>query len=386
MKGLLTGLALLPCLCPKAQAQIHSIDPTPRFMLKPPVRLTLLTAPAEPRGPRPFSLAQAAPTRDEAAVLLGVARQTMQFSQQRESGARAPLPLAGHLSRTRVRTIRIEGLLPVDDRASFRLGWSGAKYSNRNANVTAAYSNANLRAKDWLQPHAALHWTATKNLWLRAAYDESLRAYADVSMSGPLGLRREDFRQLQDRLRPERHRRMTIGAGWSAAPGFRVALDVYRGRLDDRLTFAEGSALPVNHGSARLLGGMMTAAHQVAPSIGWSLRYSHARVEQLDGDVAQERRLAGEGYWQVGAWRASLSAAHTSAAALIDPGAASDRAIRLSAAVSFQPPSLPGLAVGLRITDPDRLASSAFLAPDAPLGLRAQDQARGFLLSASLLW
>lgn len=82
MKGLLTGLALLACLCPIAQAQIHSIDQTPRFTLKPPVRLTLLTAPAEPRGPRPFSLAQAAPTRDEAAVLLGVARQTMQFSQQ----------------------------------------------------------------------------------------------------------------------------------------------------------------------------------------------------------------------------------------------------------------------------------------------------------------
>ena len=157
MIGRIAGAALLAGFCPAAQAQIHSIDQTARFSLKPPVRMTLLRpddrAAARPAG---LDLRQTPPPREEAAVDVRVVRQTLQFSQQRASGTPATGPIAPHLSRTRVRTIQVEGLLPIDERTRLRLGWSGAKYSNRNANVTAAYSNANLRAKDWFQPHAAL--------------------------------------------------------------------------------------------------------------------------------------------------------------------------------------------------------------------------------------
>lgn len=384
MKHLFGGLALLPCLCPMAQAQIHSIDQTAGFRLKPPMRLTLLRAPTDNARRTSFDLNENAPARDEAAILLSVARQTLQFSQQRESGTRLMTPLAGHLSRTRIRTFRVEGVLPIDERASLRLGWSGAKYSNRNANVTAAYSDANLRAKDWFQPHVALHWAAGRDLLLRAVYSERLRAYADIGMNGPLGLAREDFRQFQSLLRPERHRRMQFGADWAATPALRLSVDFHGGRLEDRLAFAERSALPVNRGSADLQGGAIEALHQLTPALNWSVRYSHARVDRLNGGAAQERQLAIGGVWHAGPWRASFRVARNSAPALLLPEDVGNRSLRLSAAISCQPPIMPGLTLGLRLTDPDRLASSVFTAPDTPLGLRAQAQARSLLLSASL--
>lgn len=384
MKPLLAGLALLPCLCPSALAQIHSIDQTARFTLKPPVRLTLLRVPARLRRAAPLMSTDAPPARDEAAVTFSIARQTMQFSQQRESGARAATPLAGHLSRTRVRTLRVEGVLPVDDRATLRLGWSGGKYSNRNANATAAYTNANLRSKDWFQPYAALHWAAGRDLLLRAAYDESLLAYADIGMSGPLALTREDFRALQGELRPERHRHLTFGADWAVTPALRMSLDLYGGRLSDRLAFADGSALPFNRGSADLRGGILTATHRLTPHFSWSLRYGRAIVDRVEGSTAHETQFAAEGRWQAGPWRASLRAARATTPALLSPTDLHDRPIRVSAAVSCQPAAAPGLTIGLRLADPDRLASSIFTSPVAPLGLRAQDQARSVMLSASL--
>ncbi|MCI4591750.1 hypothetical protein MOK15_16825 [Sphingobium sp. BYY-5] len=387
MTRFLAGLALLPSLCPAAQAQIHSIDQTARFTLKPAFRLSLPgAAPASPPRPEQITLREARPTRAETAILFSVARRTMQFSQQRESGTRATASLAAHLSRTHVRTIRVEGMMPVDEHSSLLFGWSGAKYSNRNANVTAAYSNANLRAKDWFQPHAALHWAAWRGLLLRAAYDENLLAYADIGMSGPLGLTREDFRRFQSGLHPERHRRVRFDADWTTTPDLRLSLTLYGGRLEDRLTFAEGSALPINRGSADLQGGAITATHRVTPALGWSLRYSHARVDRLDGGSAQERQLAVEGIWETGPWRASLRAARTSRPALLLPGDQHERPVRLSAAISCQPPAVPNLTLGLRLADPDRLASSAFTTPAAPLGLRAQDQARVLLFSTNLVW
>jgi hypothetical protein len=385
MKRWITGLALLPCLCPAAQAQIHSIDQTARFALKPAVRLTALRAgdmPVPRSTPRGFT--DAPPGRDEAAIAISVARQTLQFSQQRASGLIAAMPLASHVSRTRIRTVQIESLLPVDNRTSLRLGWSGAKYSNRNANVTAAYSNANLRAKDWFQPHAALLWSARDDLLLQASYDETMFAYADVGMSGPLGLAREDFRRLQAALRPERHRRMRVGAEWTATPGLRLGLDFFGGRLDDRMLFADGGALPANRGSADVQGGAIMATQRLTPTISCSLRYALARIDRLGGDAAQEQQVAAEGRWQAGPWRASLRAAHVSAPALLLPGEDGGRSLRLSAAIAYEPPVTPGLTIGLRLADPDRLASSSFSATAAPVGLRAQDQARSLLLSASL--
>ncbi|NWK97653.1 TonB-dependent receptor [Sphingobium lactosutens] len=324
------------------------------------------------------------PARDEAAVIFIVARKTIQFSQQRESGARAAMPLAGHLSRTRVRTIKVEGVLPMDDRTILRLGWSGGKYSNRNANATAAYSNANLRASDWFQPHAALHLAAGRNVLLRASYDENLLAYADIGMSGPLALTREDFRAMQAHLRPERHRRLAFGADWAVAPALRLSFDVYDGRLMDRLTFADGGALPVNRGSADLRGLILAATHRPTPHFNWSLRYGRAIVNRIEGGMVHETQLAAEGQWHAGPWRASLRAARTSTPALLLPTDIHDRSIRVRAAISCQPVATPGLTLGLRIADPDRQASSSFTASDAPLGLRAQDQARSLMLSASL--
>ena len=42
------------------------------------------------------------------------------------------------------------------------------------------------------------------------------------------------------------------------------------------------------------------------------------------------------------------------------------------------------MTLALRLADPDRLASSSFMGEGAPLGVRAQDQARSLLLSAKL--
>jgi len=385
MIGRIAGAVLLAGFCPAAQAQIHSIDQTARFSLKPPVRMTLLRpddrAAARPAG---LDLRQTPPPREEAAVDVRVVRQTLQFSQQRASGTLAIGPIAPHLSRTRVRIIEVEGLLPIDKRARLRLGWSGAKYSNRNANVTAAYSNANLRAKDWFQPHAALLWSARADLELQAGYDEALLGYADVGMSGPLALTREDFRRVQSMLRPERHRRMRVGANWTAAPGTSIGIDLYGGRLDDRLSFGAGGALPVNHGSADVQGGVISASRQLGPTIRCALRYALTRVDRLGGGAAQEAQLAAEGQWQAGPWRASLHAARSSAPALLTGPDADDRALRLSAAIAYQPPRAPGMTLALRLADPDRLASSSFMGEGAPLGVRAQDQARSLLLSAKL--
>ena len=81
---------------------------------------------------------------------------------------------------------------------------------------------------------------------------------------------------------------------------------------------------------------------------------------------------------------ASLRAARSSAPALLTGPDADDRALRLSAAIAYQPPRAPGMSLALHLADPDRLASSSFMGEGAPLGLRAQDQARSLLLSAKL--
>lgn len=384
---LLFALALPP-VCGNAQAQVPAIEQGIGFSLKPratPIRLS----PASAAIGRTDSFA-AGPGRvaaDDHAHDMRIAaqRQTRRFvagAVGAPDGAGTALVVQ---PRSRVTRLLVEDHLPIGDHVTAMLGWQGVRLSNRNANVTVGAGDDRLRARDWFLPRAALRIDATPTLGLAVDYAETLLGYADTGLAGPLGLTREAFRTLRDNLRPETRSRVRLTADWTPDQSFGLTAHAYGGRLDDRLSFLDRGYLPVNGGSARIEGGSLTARHRLSPHLRWSLRYDAARVRVSGGIMRSERNLAVEGAWTDGPWRATVRAARNSAPAL---AAGRQRPLRVEAGLDYAAASLClcPLRLAARLTDPDRLASSA-LGGDQPAGVvRAADQARALMLSAALDW
>lgn len=314
-------------------------------------------------------------------VQVAVQRQTRRFTM---TDTAAPLSLAT-LPRSRFTRYAVEDRLPIGDHIMASIGWQGIKLSNRNANVTVGAGNERLRARDWFLPRAAMVVRPSPDLSMTLDYRETLRAYGETGIAGPLGLTYEDFRALRHNLKPETHSRMQARADWTPLPNLTLSLAAQGGRLDDRIAFVGQGTLPINSGSARIQGVILGASQQLSPRLRWSIRYSEARLHISDEDMARENSLSVEGLWEDGPWRVTARAARNSAPAL-EPR--HHRPLRMEAGMDYAIAHVARrpLRLAARLTDPDRLASTAFALDGPPGPLRAADQAHSLMVSAFLDW
>lgn len=319
------------------------------------------------------------PADDRTDVLeIALRRQKRQFVREE------PSPVApGFNPRSRMVLLTVEDRVPLNGQLTAMIGFQGVKLNNESVNVTAMSRDDRLRARDWFMPRAAITLAPGPDLALTASYREILRGFGETGHSGPMGMAHEEFRSLARTLKPERQDRLRFDAHWQASADFGMVVSAYEGRIGDRLVFADRTYLPRNGGSARLRGVSAGFSHRLSPHWRWAVRYGQAR---LDGaDRAKESSLSVETGWTSGPWRARLRGAWSSAPALAGEVRGSGRRVRMEADMRYQLSDKP-LAITLRITDPDRLASTALLS-DAPSGLiRATDQARGLMLGAEWVW
>ncbi|MDF0542143.1 TonB-dependent receptor [Sphingobium sp. H39-3-25] len=389
---LLAGLAMSGGGTAAAQAQMLPLEQGVRFILKPRSRpsLTPALASGDRANLRIDPLARI-PADDRAHDLqLVVQRQTRRFLPSHQAGGErqgsAPFPAPSSLSaQSRLTRYAIEDHVALGEHMSARIGWQGIKLSNRNANVTVGAGNDPMRMRDWFLPHMALQVRPAETIDVTIGYRETLRAYGDAGLVGPLGLTREAFRTLRQNLRPEMHRRLHLGAHWAPAADFGLSLTGYRGRIDDRLSFVDGGYAPVNSGSAALHGASISATRQLSPWLSLSLRYSNARLRRDDGTAAGERSVAVEGNWATGPWSGRVSGARSSNTALTQARRAP---LLIEGGIDYAVSTLGGrpLRLAMRLADPDLLASTALMLDESPRVMRSVEQARALMLSASLDW
>jgi hypothetical protein len=369
--------------CSGAQAQMP-LEQAAYFALKPRSTLSLMspTFAAESQAPVRLNPLTRIPVDDHDHDLrVAVQRQTRRFALRETA---APLSLTT-LPRSRFTRYAVEDRLPIGDHILASIGWQGIKLSNRNANVTVGAGNERLRARDWFLPRAALVIEVGSNLSMTLDYNETLRAYAETGTIGPLGLTQDDFRTLRRDLKPETHSRMQLRANWTPLSDLTLSLTAHGGQLDDRIVFADRSYLPINSGSARIEGMILGASQQLSQRLRWSVRYSEARLHISGSNVARENSLSVEGLWEGGPCRVTARAARSSAPAL-EPR--HHRPLRMEAGMDYAIAHVARrpLRLAARLTDPDRLASTAFALGGPPGPLRAADQAHSLMVSALLDW
>jgi hypothetical protein len=299
-------------------------------------------------------------------------------------GTATPIALS-ILPRSRLTRYMVEDRLPIGDHVIAAFGWHGIKLSNRNANVTVGTGSERLRTRDWFLPRAALTLRPGGNLSMTIGYTETLRAFGETGLGGPMGLTRDEFQSLRRTLKPETQSRMQLRADWAATPALDLSIAVHGGRLDDRLAFVGRGTLPVNSGSARIEGAVLEASHRLTPQLRWSLRYGDARLRVSGGNALRERSLAIGSVWEEGPWSVSARAVRNGAPALSPH---SHRALRVEAGVEYAVARIGErpLRLSVRMTDPDRLASTSFALNDLSGPLRAADQARAVMASARFDW
>ncbi|HEX7876601.1 MAG TPA: hypothetical protein VF489_08460 [Sphingobium sp.] len=281
--------------------------------------------------------------------------------------------------------VAVEDRAPLGDLFTLVTGFQGMKLSNRHANVTTLDGNTRLRTHDWLMPYARVEITPGPALGLAISYRETIHAYGDTGVTGPLGLTRGDFQSLAARLRPESRSRLRIDAGWAPAQNVTMRMTAYGGRIDDRLSFVDRTYLPVNSGSARLHGISMAIEHRLSPNWRWSMRYNAARFSTTEGARGTEEGVTLEATWANGPWSATLRGAQGSRPAPITPDHDRSRR-RIEGEIRYQLPSEAPACVTLRLTDPDRFAGTALLREEFAGPLHATDQARGLMLGADIRW
>lgn len=367
-----------------AQAQEVPVETGIRFSLKRPSGLSpvLVSRPTYPQF-RPRMEAATPVQADDRDQDIQIRWQT---AARRFLGTSAATSFAPHrLSRSRMVRYGVQDRWLVGEHLIATLGWHGIKVSNRNANVTAGPGLEKIRANDWFLPRATLVLQARQDLALSLDYADTLRAYGETGMSGPMGLRHDDFLALRRTLKPETQSRVQMRADWSAAPTLGLSLSLQGGRIDDRLRFTGRGTVPVNSGSARIDGAILEARHQVTPQWQWSIRYSDARVRMSGGDIVREQSLSAGSVWRDGPWRAALSVARSSAPTMAVPG---QRALRMEAGVDYALAAVGGrpITLSLHMTDPDNLVSGTFARDDLSGSLRAADQARAVMARARLGW
>ncbi|HKY81104.1 MAG TPA: hypothetical protein VJM09_06495 [Sphingobium sp.] len=290
--------------------------------------------------------------------------------------------------RSRLILLTVEDRAPLNDLVTVAAGFQGVKLSNRDANVTALGGNARLRTRDWFVPHATIEICPAPSLDVAIGYRETLRAYGETGVAGPMGLTHEAFRTLASRLRPETHNRIRMEAGWKPSPDLTLGISAYRGRIDHRLSFADRTYLPLNSGSAGLEGVSVALNHRLTRHWRWSMRYGQARLREAEGVRAQENSMTLTTGWTSGPWSTTLQGTKSGAPALVGNVGRWSPRVRFEGELRYR---LPGIgrapaSLSLRLTDPDRLASTALLR-DEPAGpVRAADQARGLMLDIGLGW
>ena len=278
----------------------------------------------------------------------------------------------------------VEDRAPLGELFTLVAGFQGMKLSNRHANITDI--NTRLRTRDWFMPHARIEVAPAPNVELAFDYRETVRAYGDTDMAGPLGLTREDFRSLAGRLQPERHSRQRIDAGWTPGRNVTLGMTAYRGQISDRLSFADRSYLPVNSGSARLHGISLAVEHRLSPNWRWAIRYDAARFRATEGERGREESVSVEAGWASGPWSATLRGASGSRPALTLASDHDRSRRRIEGEIRYQLSAQSPACVTLRLTDPDRFAGTALLRDELAGPLHAADQARGLMLGADLRW
>jgi hypothetical protein len=395
---LLAGLAMGGG-CTAAQAQMLPLEQGLRYTLKPRTSPSLTPSPDAMASGGRVSLRidplARVPADDRThGIQFVVQRQTRGFisgssARVNRDGGRFGMPLPSPSSslspRSRFTRFSVEDSVALGDHLSAVIGWQGIKLSNRNANVTVGAGNDPMRMRDWFLPHLAMQIRPSDALGMTIGYRETLRAYGDTGLVGPLGMTREDFRALWLGLRPEMHRRLHLGAHWAPAADLGIAITGYRGRIDDRLSFVDRGYAPLNSGSAALHGGSIAATQRLSDRLSCGVRYSNARLRRDDGSAAGERSVAVEGVWADGPWRGRLSAARSSAVALMQARA---RPVRIEAGIDYAASALGDrpLRLAMRLTDPDLMASTAFLQDESPRVIGSMEQARALMLSATLDW
>lgn len=367
-----------------AQAQILSLEQGVGFSLKPRSGFPLharpgIADPALMRRMAPIAPVDADDRSQD--VTVAIQRRTIRFA----SPAMTALMPSTFIPRSRLTRYAIESRMPLGDHMIAALSWSGVKLSNKNVNVTAVPGSNRVRARDLFLPGAALSVMPGRDLSVTIDYAEALRAYGGTGADGPLGLTQEEFDALRRSLKPETQSRTRVRARWAVSPAMDISLALHHGRLDDRLTFAGGGLLPVNGGSARIMGGVLTARHQLTGHLGWFLRYGEAQLRLSAHPDKRERSLSLGAEWQDGPLRASAALARGSAPAM---SALSHRPLRFEAGVEYAIRHLGQrpLRLALRLSDPDGLASTRFASDDLSTSLRAADQVRAIMASARFDW
>lgn len=385
MRGATLALMLLPAAAlmqdARAQDQIQALNEGIRFTLKPrAARLVVRDAVAVERA----RLTRLNPvSADDRGHVMDVLVQRKRLSLSREGGgAIDPLVRAGLHPRSRLLLLSVEDRVPLDHGITVMAGFEGVKISNRSANVTAIGSNDRLRVRDGFLPRAGIAMAVAPGVDLGIGYRETMRGFGETGVTGPLGLTRDDFRALAQTLRAERHSRLRMDMGWRPLPGLSLALSAHDGRIADRLSFVEGGYMPRNGGSAQLRGGSVAVQHRVTRHWRWAMRIASTRLRQKDGGSARENSLTVESAWRAGPWNAMLRGTKGSTPMLAGDIGQWNPRVRVEGEIRYR---LPGAVdVSLRLTDPDRLASSAFLRDDPAGVARAGDQARGVMLGVAM--
>ena len=366
----------------RAQDEMQALNEGIRFTLKPRAAApwVVRSAAAVDRA----RLTRLSPiSADDRGHAMDVLVQRQRLSLSREGGgAIDPLARASLHPRSRLLLLSVEDRVPMDHGITVMAGFQGVKISNRSANVTAIGSNDRLRVRDAFLPRAGIAVDVAPGVDLSIAYRETLHGFGETGVSGPLGLTRDDFRALTQALRAERHSRLRMDMGWRPLPGLSLAISAHDGRIADRLSFVEGGYMPRNGGSAQLRGGKIMVGHQVSRHWHWSMRYSNTRLRQSDGSSAREASMAVEAGWQAGRWSAMLRGTKGSTPMLAGDIGRWNPRVRVEGEMRYR---LPGAVdVSLRLNDPDRLASSAFLRDDPAGPVRAGDQARALMLGVAM--
>lgn len=357
-----------------------------RFALKPRISLSVRPAPIPltQRQARIYAIELSPSPASSADLRLAVQRRRQRFLPTRLARL-GMAPFHDDIQpRTSVTLAQVQADLPVDalplgDRLTAAIGWQAVKINNRSVNVTSPYTRDDLRVRDAFLPSASATLAATDRLTLHADYGQAIRAYGDSGTIGSLGLTVADFRAFRNALRAERASLTRLGARWAAAPALHVGLHVFAGRVSDRLAFGAGDFLPRTMHGAMLQGVGVETAHRLSPTLDLTLRYDRARLEMMGADTDRiEQRLALQGGWRRRPWRSALTLARTSMPAWARPG----HRLRLEGGIDYAPTDMPGIRLGLHLTDPDRLAMAHL--PSGPV--RAMDQSRALMLAAALRW
>ena len=388
-RSLIPAAAALTLCASNALAQEPGLSEGIHFTLKPRASVPLLPTgmSSAPVARSRRSRLGAMPAHDRALGIEIIARRrNLGLVGSRHLVDEAPAP--DFAPRSRFTLVMLQDRLPLGKDLTITAGVQGAKISNRGANVTAVAGNDRIRARDWFMPQATVEFTPLPKLDIALGYRETLRAFGETGLSGPMGLPQEEFRAWSRTSRPETHSRLRIDAHWAPAPGTNLTLIGYEGQLRDRLAFIPGAYQARNGGSAQLTGWRFAISQALSHHWRLSLRYGAGIVDQAGGPRARENSASLEANWNDGRWSGSVRGTRTSLPALSPDAGRGNRPLRMEGEIRYRMTSIgrARTSLSLRLADPDQLATTEFLRDDPAGPSFAADQARSLMLGVGLNW